>query len=112
MANLRPRERTQYLYAYAQTNNMLVIGTTNYSEYMLGYFTKWGDMSDINPLQNLTKGEVYILAKYLEIPESIINTKPSAELWEGQTDEEEMGLSYQEIDAYLINRNNRECGCR
>jgi len=70
---------------------------------MLGYFTKWGDMADINPVQLITKREMYVLAKYLEIPESIILEKPSAELWEGQTDEDELGITYSQIDDYLLN---------
>jgi len=102
MANLRPRERTQYIYQYAQLHDMLVIGTTNLAEYMLGYFTKWGDASDINPLQQITKREVYVLAKHLGVPQSIIDQKPSAELWEGQTDEDELGMTYDQIDDYLL----------
>ncbi len=85
-------------------NNLLVIGTGNLSERTVGYFTKWGDgANDLNPLGMLTKKEVYILAKYLGVPESIINKKPSADLWEGQTDEEELGISYSQIDEYILN---------
>jgi len=103
-ANLRPRIRMTYLYQYAQINNLLVIGTSNLSERTVGYFTKWGDGgSDLNPIGMLTKKEVYILSKYLEIPECIINKKPSADLWEGQTDEEELGIKYEQIDDYILN---------
>ena len=102
-ANIRPRIRMTYLYQYAQINNLLVIGTSNLSERTVGYFTKWGDgASDFNPLGNITKKEVYILAKYLQIPENIINKKPSAELWDGQNDEEELGVSYDKIDSYIL----------
>ena len=103
-ANIRPRIRMTYLYEYAQINNLLVIGTGNLSERTVGYFTKWGDGAcDINPMGMLTKKEVYILAKYLGVPESIINKKPSADLWEGQTDEAELGITYSQIDEYILN---------
>lgn len=103
-ANIRPRVRMTYLYQYAQINNLLVIGTGNLSERTVGYFTKWGDGAcDINPMGMLTKKEVYILAKYLGVPDSIINKKPSADLWEGQTDEQELGISYSQIDEYILN---------
>lgn len=103
-ANIRPRVRMTYLYEYAQINNLLVIGTGNLSERTVGYFTKWGDgVCDINPIGMLTKKEVYILAKHLQVPESIINKKPSAGLWEGQTDEEELGIKYEQIDEFILN---------
>lgn len=103
-ANIRPRMRMTYLYQYAQINNLLVIGTSNLSERTVGYSTKWGDgASDLNPLGMITKREVYILAKYLGIPECIINKKPSADLWEGQTDEEELGIKYEQIDEFILN---------
>lgn len=103
-ANIRPRMRMTYLYQYAQINNLLVIGTSNLSERTVGYSTKWGDgASDLNPLGMITKSEVYILAKYLGIPECIINKKPSADLWEGQTDEEELGIKYEQIDEFILN---------
>jgi len=103
-ANIRPRVRMTYLYQYAQINNFLVIGTSNLSERTVGYSTKWGDgASDLNPLGMITKREVYILAKYLQVPECIINKKPSAGLWEGQTDEEELGIKYEQIDEFILN---------
>ena len=85
-------------------NNLLVIGTGNLSERTVGYFTKWGDgASDLNPMGMITKKEVYILAKCLGVPDCIINKKPSADLWEGQTDENELGLKYEQIDEYILN---------
>ena len=103
-ANIRPRVRMTYLYQYAQIKNLLVIGTSNLSERTVGYSTKWGDgASDLNPLGMVTKKEVYILAKYLQLPDCIINKKPSAGLWEGQTDEEELGIKYEQIDEYILN---------
>lgn len=108
-ANIRPRVRMTYLYQYAQINNLLVIGTSNLSERTVGYSTKWGDgASDLNPLGMITKREVYILAKYLQIPECIINKKPSAGLWEGQTDEEELGIKYEQIDEFILNGTSGE----
>ena len=102
-ANIRPRVRMTYLYQFAQLHDRLVMGTGNLSERTAGYFTKWGDgASDINPLGMQLKQEVYALARVLEIPESIICKKPSADLWEGQTDEEELGMTYAQIDAYII----------
>ena len=103
-ANIRPRVRMTYLYQFAQLNDYFVIGTSNLSERTVGYFTKWGDgVSDLNPLAMLTKQEVYTLARYLDVPRCIIDKKPSAGLWEGQTDEDELGISYSHIDAYIIN---------
>ena len=103
-ANIRPRVRMTYLYQYAQLNNRFVIGTGNLAERTVGYFTKWGDGAcDLNPLAMLTKQEVYTLARYLEVPDCIIDKKPSAGLWEGQTDEDELGMTYAQIDAYIIN---------
>lgn len=103
-ANIRPRVRMTYLYEYAQINNLLVVGTGNLSEATVGYFTKWGDGAhDFNPIANLTKREVYALAKHLHVPESIITAKPSADLWEGQTDEDEIGITYNQIDDFILN---------
>jgi NAD+ synthase len=105
IANIRPRVRMTYLYHRAQKMGRLVIGTSNLAERTLGYFTKWGDGAcDINPIGMLTKQEVYTLAEYLEVPENIIRKKPSAELWEGQTDEEHLGLTYTQIDTYILEK--------
>ena len=100
--NVLARLRMMILYGLANENNYLVIGTTNKSEYMIGYFTKYGDgASDFEPIQHLYKTEVYELAKYLGVPDSIIKAKPSAGLWEGQTDEDEIGMSYERLDKIL-----------
>lgn len=101
-ANLRARLRMSTLYTLATNYNYLVIGTDNAAEWHTGYFTKYGDGGvDLVPLVNLTKGEVREMAKYLDVPEEIITKQPSAGLWEGQTDENEMGTSYDMIDKYL-----------
>lgn len=103
LANLRPRVRMTYLYQLAQMGSLFVAGTGNMAERTVGYFTKWGDGAcDFNPMAMLTKQEVYTLARYLEIPDSIIDKKPSAGLWEGQTDEDELGMAYAQIDAYIL----------
>ena len=103
-ANIRPRVRMTYLYQFAQRSNRFVIGTGNLAERTVGYFTKWGDGAcDLNPLAMLAKQEVYTLARYLNVPAGIIEKKASAGLWEGQTDEDELGMTYAQIDAYLIN---------
>ena len=103
-ANIRPRVRMTYLYQLAQMGCRFVIGTGNMAECTVGYFTKWGDGAcDLNPLAMMTKQEVYTLARYLGVPDSIINKKPSAGLWEGQTDEDELGMTYTQIDAFILN---------
>lgn len=102
--NVPPRVRMTYLYAFAGAKNYLVLGTSNLSELTAGYFTKWGDgASDFEPLKDLTKSEVRILAKYLGVPKEIINKAPSADLWQGQTDEDEMGITYEEMDKAIRN---------
>lgn len=107
--NIKPRLRMTTLYAIAQSKSYLVVGTGNLSERTMGYFTKWGDgASDLNPLGNLTKTEVYALGEYLGIPEQITGKKPSAGLYKGQTDEEEMGVSYAEIDEYILEGRTNE----
>ena len=101
-ANIKPRLRMTTLYYFANKLNYLVVGTGNKSEIMIGYFTKYGDGgADILPLGNLLKSQVRELAEYLGIPKKIINKPPSAGLWEGQTDEEEIGISYDQLDKYL-----------
>lgn len=108
ISNIKPRLRMTTLYAYAQNNNLLVSGTDNRDEYYIGYFTKWGDGGvDILPTTKLLKSEVRAIAKYLDIPEEIINKKPSAGLWEGQNDEDELGFSYQELDNFLLGNKNQ-----
>ena len=101
-ANIKPRLRMTTLYYFANKLNYLVVGTGNKSELMIGYFTKYGDGgADILPLGNLLKSQVRELAEYLGIPKKIINKPPSAGLWEGQTDEKEIGISYDQLDKYL-----------
>ncbi len=101
-ANIKPRLRMTTLYFFANSKNLLVVGTGNKSELMVGYFTKYGDGGvDILPIGDLYKREVYEVAKFLKIPEKIINKKPSAGLWKGQSDEDELGLSYDIIDSVL-----------
>jgi NAD+ synthase len=101
-ANLMARTRMSVLYSYANLHNGLVMGTTNKSELMTGYFTKYGDGGcDIEVIAELYKTEVFELAKYLKIPETIINKKPSAGLWNDQSDESEFGFTYADLDKYL-----------
>jgi len=101
-ANLKPRLRMATLYYFANRLRYLVVGTGNRSEITVGYCTKYGDAGvDILPLGNLLKSQVRELAEYLGIPERIIRKAPSAGLWSGQTDEGEMGLTYEELDRYV-----------
>jgi NAD+ synthase len=101
-ANIKPRIRMALLYGYANSNNYLVAGTGNRSEIMIGYFTKFGDGgADILPIGGLYKTQVFEIAKYLGIPEMVIRKKPSAGLWENQTDEEEIGMTYRNLDLIL-----------
>lgn len=103
-ANMNPRLRMIALYNLAQRKNYLVAGTGNRSEATMGYFTKWGDGAyDLNPIADLTVKEVYELLTYLDCPEAIIKKAPSAALFEGQTDEQEMGLTYADLDNYILN---------
>ncbi|WP_406613432.1 NAD(+) synthase [Mycoplasma corogypsi] len=104
IANIKPRLRMTTVYALAQQNNKLVLGTDNADEVFIGYFTKYGDGgADLLPISHLTKGEVKFLASLLGVPDSIISKDPSAGLWEGQTDEDELGFSYASLDFYLNN---------
>ena len=101
-ANIKPRIRMSLLYGYANSNNYLVAGTGNRSEIMIGYFTKFGDSGvDILPIGSLYKTQVFELAESLGIPEQIIKKKPSAGLWENQTDEAELGITYRNLDLIL-----------
>jgi len=102
-ANINPRLRMMTLYAVAASRGALVAGTGNRSEGYMGYFTKWGDGAyDFNPIADLTVTEIYEFLAYLEAPENIIKKAPSAGLFEGQTDETEMGVTYAAIDRYLL----------
>lgn len=101
-ANIKPRLRMATLYAVAQQHGYLVCGGGNRDEIMYGYFTKYGDSGvDLLPLADLLKGEVRALAKYLGVPKEIIDRPPTAGLWAGQTDESEMGITYDDLDKYL-----------
>lgn len=100
--NIAPRLRMTALYAVAASENLLVAGTSNLSETYMGYFTKWGDGGcDFNPIADLTVTEVYEFLRHLDAPQSIIAKVPSAGLFEGQTDEDEMGVTYRAIDEFL-----------
>ena len=101
-ANIAPRLRMATLYAVAASENRLVSGTGNRSEGYVGYFTKWGDGAcDFNPIDDLTVTEIYEFLRWLKAPECVIEKAPSAGLFEGQTDESEMGFTYKELDTYL-----------
>lgn len=105
-ANLKSRLRMVTLYYQANLRNCLVLGTGNRSEIAVGYFTKWGDGAvDLLPIAGLVKREVYALARYLGVPQAVIERPPTGGLWPGQTDEGEMGLTYAEIDEYLLTGN-------
>ena len=106
LANIAPRLRMTTLYTVAAAENRLVAGTGNRSERYMGYFTKHGDGAcDFNPIGDLTVSEVYEFLRFLGAPASIIEKAPSAGLFEGQTDEAEMGITYAKIDDYLLNGN-------
>ncbi|HEX74421.1 MAG TPA: NAD(+) synthase [Dehalococcoidia bacterium] len=101
--NLKPRLRMLTLYYFANQLKYMVAGSSNRSELSIGYFTKYGDGGvDILPLGSLVKGQVKELGRFLGIPQEIIDKSPSAGLWQGQTDEGELRLSYNELDRYLI----------
>lgn len=105
-ANIKPRLRMTALYYIAARRDALVVGTGNWSELTTGYFTKYGDSGvDIAPLGRLAKTEVRELGRYLDVPDKILGRKPSAGLWEGQTDESELGLSYEKLDKYILTGN-------
>ncbi len=103
IANIAPRLRMTTLYAIAGAEGRLVAGTGNRSEAYMGYFTKWGDGAyDLNPIADLTVTEIYEFLAYLDAPMSIRTKAPSAGLFEGQTDEKEMGVTYAAIDQFLL----------
>lgn len=102
-ANVKPRLRMTTLYYFATLNNYLVVGSENKSELTIGYFTKHGDNGvDLMPIGDLVKSQVRLLAKHLNIPGDIIEKTPTAGLWTGQTDEDEMGFNYDELDSYIL----------
>ncbi len=102
-ANLKVRLRMLTLYYFANQLECMVVGSGNRGELAVGYFTKYGDGGvDILPLGNLVKGQIRELANFLGFPQEIINKPPSAGLWPGQTDEGDLGFSYDELDRYLV----------
>jgi len=103
VGNLVARSRMAALYYHANREGMLVCGTSNRTEFMIGYCTKWGDnAADVQPILHLYKTEVYELAETMEtIPDRVLRKAPTAGLWKGQSDEGEIGLSYAEIDSAL-----------
>lgn len=102
-ANVKPRLRMATLYYLAGLRNYLVAGTENRVEFNIGYFTKHGDGGvDLLPIGNLVKSEVKALARELGVPEKIVEKAPSAGLWEGQTDEAEIGIAYEALDRYYL----------
>ena len=103
LTNIAPRLRMTTLYAVAASENRLVAGTGNRSEGYMGYFTKWGDGAyDFNPIADLTVTEIYEFLRYLNAPGFIFEKAPSGGLFDGQTDEEEMGVTYSSIDEFLL----------
>ncbi len=105
LSNLKVRIRMTMLYAYGQAHGYLVLGTDNMDERYTGYFTKYGDgAADLLPITKLTKGEVVEAAKILGVPGSLAERVPTAGLFEGQTDEKEMGVSYKDLDDFLLGK--------
>lgn len=103
MANIKPRLRMATLYSVAQQHGYLVCGATNKAELQYGYFTKHGDSGvDVLPLADLLKSEVIELASRIGVPNKLVERPPTAGLWEGQSDEKEMGLTYEQLDRYLF----------
>ena len=103
VTNIAPRLRMTTLYTIGASENRLVAGTGNRSEIYMGYFTKWGDgASDFNPIADLTATEIFEFLRFLNAPVSIVEKAPSAGLYEGQTDEQEMGVTYRAIDGFLM----------
>lgn len=104
-ANIKARMRMIVLYSYANKMNGLVIGTTNRSEYEIGYATKYGDAGvDIEPIQEYYKSEVKDLGRILGLPDLLVDRVPTAGLWAGQTDENEIGMSYDVLDNILAGK--------
>lgn len=102
VGNLKARMRMTAIYYAANENNLLVLGTDNLAETYTGYFTKHGDgAADVFPLSGFSKREVYEIGRYLGLPESVLTRAPSAGLWDGQTDEQELGIPYEFIDNVI-----------
>lgn len=103
LANIKARTRMVLLFEYANMTKSLICGTSNKSELLIGYFTKFGDgAADIQPIGDLYKTQVWELTKYLGLPKPIISKAPTAGLWKGQTDEGEIGLRYRDLDRILF----------
>jgi NAD+ synthase len=103
IGNAMARFRMVLLYAYSNYLNYLVLGTSNKTEIMVGYITKYGDGGiDFEPCGDLYKTHIRILAEYLDIPEEIRKKPPSAGLWDGQTDEGELGITFDDLDLILL----------
>ena len=108
VTNIAPRLRMTTLYTIGASENRLVAGTGNRSEIYMGYFTKWGDgASDFNPIADLTATEIFEFLRFLNAPASIVEKAPSAGLYEGQTDEQEMGVTSRAIDGFLMGETSR-----
>ena len=102
LSNIKARTRMILLYTYANEKVCLVCGTSNKSELLIGYFTKYGDGgADLLPIGDIYKTQIYQLAEYLKIPKSLISKAPTAGLWPGQTDEKELGINYETLDKIL-----------
>ncbi len=100
--NIKARTRMVIQYAIAQELNLLVVGTDHASEALTGFYTKWGDGAvDIEPLQSLNKRQVYELGAFIGVPKSVLEKAPTAGLWDGQTDENELGIKYDDNNDYL-----------
>ena len=102
LGNIKSRLRMLLWYGYSNVKNSLVCGCSNKTELLIGYFTKYGDGgTDFLPIGDVYKTQVFQLARHLDIPEPIIEKAPTAGLWKGQTDEEELGISYEKLDHIL-----------
>lgn len=103
LGNIKSRTRMITLYYHSNISNGIVVGTTNRSEYVVGYYTKFGDGAcDIEPIMHLLKSEIRGLASVLNVPQTIIDKKPSAGLWASQTDEAELGITYDRLDQIIV----------
>jgi len=103
LGNVMARVRMVVAFDHAKKLNALVCGTENKTEHLLGYFTRFGDeASDIEPIQHIYKTRIFELGEHLRIPNNILDVKPTAGLWEGQTDEGEFGFTYEEADEVLF----------
>lgn len=110
--NVKARIRMVTQYALAFDLNLLVVGTDHASEALTGFYTKWGDGAvDITPLSSLNKRQIRLLARYMGVPASVVDKAPTAGLWEGQTDEKELGITYEENSDYLEGKPVSDAAC-